>query len=91
MIGAKEIETAERLLRIVVGDGMDVQGQFKHYRVDRIAYDKFHQEMMSIVIRRAQQTRVPVHGELVPILNTIIAHHFLVGVVCGIQESKAHL
>lgn len=83
MIDGKTIEQAERLLRIVVGDGMDVQGQFNHYKVDRQAYENFHQEMMGILIKRLQQSRVQVPNTAMPIINTIMAHHFLVGVVAS--------
>lgn len=86
MIGAEEIATAEKLLKIVVGDGMDVPGQFAHYQIDRVAYENFHQQMMSLMIARCQQSGTVIPRTLIPVLNTLLMHHFLVGVVCGRQN-----
>ena len=83
MIGASDINQAERLLRIVVGDGMDVPGQFSHYQIDRMAYENYHQEQMSLLIRRSQEINAPIPQKLVPTINTLMVHHFLVGFVCG--------
>jgi len=80
-IGAKEIEQAERLLKLVAG--MDTQASFQHYNVDRMAYENFHQEMMSLFIRRAQQQGIQIPQRLIPTINTIMVHHFMVGVVAG--------
>jgi len=83
MIQAEDMQRAERLLKIVVGDGMDVPGQFSHYQIDRQAYENFHQEQMLLMIRRAQQLKIQIPRELIPVVNTLMAHHFLTGFVCG--------
>jgi len=80
-IGAAEIAEAENLLKLVAG--MDTQASFIHYGVDRQAYENFHQEMMSLFIRRAQQQGIQIPQRLVPTINTIMVHHFMVGVVAG--------
>jgi hypothetical protein len=89
MIDAGSIETAERLLKFVGGgkpDGHD--RSFKHYEVERQDYENFHQEMMSLVIKRCQQEGIQIPPRLVPVINTLMAHHFLVGVVCGKEAKK---
>jgi len=88
MINATDIEMAERLLRIVVGDGMSVQGQFEHYKINRDDYEKFHKDLMSLFIRRTQMSGIPVRNELMPVLNTLMTHHFLVGYVCGVEATR---
>ena len=80
-IGAKEIDQAERLLRVVAG--MDTQKSFEHYGVDRQAYENFHQEMMSLFIRRCQESGIAIPNRITPIINTLMLHHFMVGVVAG--------
>lgn len=84
MIDAEAIAQAEKLLRFVDGaEGMDTNQQFGHYSVDRQAYENFHQEIMALFIRRSQELNIPIPQKLVPVINTLMSHHFLVGVVCG--------
>lgn len=83
MINGETISQAERMLRIVVGDGMDVSGQMRAYEVDRQAYENFHQEMMSLFIHRLQQTKTQYPRTIIPVINTLMVHQFLIGVVCG--------
>jgi len=72
------------MLKLVAGvDGIDVPRQFQTYQVDRIAYENFHQDMMSLIIKRTQEQRQRIPRVMIPTLNTVLAHHFLVGVVCG--------
>lgn len=82
MITAETIASAEKLLSLVA-DGMDIPGQFARYQVDQQAYENFHQEMMGLVIQRMQQGRMQFPRRAIPVINTIMAHHFLVGVACG--------
>jgi hypothetical protein len=89
MIEADKIARAETLLKVVAG--MDSQAGFEHWGVDRQSYENFHQEMMSLWIRRCQQMGVPVNNRMVPTINTLMVHHFLTGVVAGKLDAGVHI
>jgi hypothetical protein len=39
--------------------------------------------MMGIMIKRLQQSRIQIPNTAMPIINTIMAHHFLVAIVAS--------
>lgn len=80
IIGANEIERAEKLLRL--------RGEFGgmiavHKDVDSDAVAKFVQHHVKGTLPRSAPDMDP---RVEPPLNTLLAHFFMVGVICGRGE-----
>jgi hypothetical protein len=83
LITADTIVNAEKMLRIIASEPGNVEGQMRAYQIDRQAYENFHQEMISLFIRRMREEQLQYPRMIIPVLNTLMVHHFLIGVACG--------
>lgn len=83
MIGAEQIERAEKVLQVVYkADTLD--RQLTDLQVDPDAFDNFITELR--VMMHARYTDLD--PRLLPAINTLFGHGFLVGVICGRAAAK---
>lgn len=87
MIAATDIERAERILQIVYRE-REMPRQLREAEVEIEAFNKWLQARLDVLGRTH-----PVHyrrtsPQVVQAYNTLLMHFFLVGLVCGRDESK---
>lgn len=87
MIQASEIERAERILQITYRE-REAPRQLRQAEVEVEAFNKWLQARLDVLDRTH-----PVHNRRVPpqirqAYNTLLMHFFLVGLVCGRDETK---
>jgi len=92
IIGAEEIERAERLLSVTYGSTPDsAPRQLANLNVDRDAFDQFLAQRLDLVKRRYQRAWAAMDPTIEPAINTLLMHFFLTGIVLGRADARGSL
>jgi hypothetical protein len=87
MIGASEIEAAEKTLQVVQGQQLPIQ--LEMLRTESEAIDNFVFGLKETVKRRYGDAWGQMDPRLEPAINTMMVHCYQVGLVCGRNEERA--
>jgi hypothetical protein len=87
VIGAEDIERAERTLQIVYRDKNMIR-QLENLQVSREAFDNFLRELVEIQRGYYRDAMARMDPNLEASYNTMLMHFFLVGVIAGRNSER---